>query len=89
MSSLTNERHLMQQACVQEPKTEVAEVFEGKTRSRVTCLRCRAVSDKLDPFYDLSLDLPGCNSVDQALENFTATERLDGSNLYCCEACKQ
>ena len=74
---------------VQEPKTEVAEVFGGVTRSRVTCLSCQAVSDKLDPFYDLSLDLHDCSSVDDALDSFIAPDRLEGSNLYCCDACKR
>ena len=73
----------------QAPRTEVAEVFGGMTRSRVTCLMCKAVSDKLDPFYDLSLDLHGCFSVYEALKHFTAPDRLEGSNLYCCETCKR
>ena len=65
------------------------QVFGGVTRSRVTCLACGTVSDKLDPFCDLSLDLHGCTSISDALHTFTATDRLEGSNLYSCEACKR
>lgn len=74
---------------LQEPRTEVSEVFGGVTCSRITCLSCGAVSDKLDPFYDLSLDLHDCHSVCDALERFTEVDRLEGSNLYCCEKCKR
>ena len=55
----------------------------------MTCLACHAVSDKLDPFYDLSLDLHGCRSIIDALKKFTETDRLEGANLYCCESCKR
>ena len=74
---------------LQVPKTEVALVFGGVIRSRVTCLACHAVSDKLDPFYDLSLDLHGCRSIIDALDKFTETDRLEGANLYCCEKCQR
>ena len=33
-------------------------------------------------FLDLSLDVAGCDSVQQSLERYVAEEMLDGDNMY-------
>jgi ubiquitin carboxyl-terminal hydrolase 36/42 len=68
----------------QHPRTLVNEVFSGILQSQVTCLSCRHVSATYDPCMDLSLELGGCSSVEDALRRFTAVERLDGDNKYRC-----
>eukprot|EP00741_Cyanophora_paradoxa_P003867 tig00000734_g3761.t1 len=57
--------------------------------SQVKCSQCQYGSNKFDPFLDLSLELRGANSVEQALSNFTAAEVLDGENKYRCSKCKK
>ena len=74
---------------MQEPETLVSHMFGGVLQSKVTCGRCGAESNTLDPFQDLSLELLGCTSVTAALHKFTAPEALAGANAYKCEACKR
>eukprot|EP00882_Tetradesmus_deserticola_P013059 GHRQ01013851.1.p3 GENE.GHRQ01013851.1~~GHRQ01013851.1.p3 ORF type:complete len:157 (+),score=66.31 GHRQ01013851.1:1388-1858(+) len=68
------------------PRTLVNALFGGILQSQVTCLSCRHVSATYDPCMDLSLELGGCSSVEDALRRFTAVERLDGDNKYRCAA---
>ncbi|WIA35078.1 hypothetical protein OEZ86_003565 [Tetradesmus obliquus] len=71
------------------PRTLVNALFGLILQSTVTCCSCRHVSASFDPAMDLSLELGGCASVEDALRRFTAVERLDGDNKYRCEGCKQ
>lgn len=65
-------------------------IFGGKLRSRVHCLNCKANSDTLETFLDLSLDINGrIFSLDDALKSFTRIDRLEGSEKYKCEKCKK
>jgi ubiquitin carboxyl-terminal hydrolase 36/42 len=57
-------------------------LFGGILQSQVRCLACCHVSASYDPCMDLSLELAGCSSVEDALRRFTAQERLDGDNKY-------
>eukprot|EP00741_Cyanophora_paradoxa_P003091 tig00000663_g3000.t1 len=69
--------------------TVIQQIFGGYLRSQVKCSQCQYGSNKFDPFLDLSLELRGANSVEQALSNFTAAEVLDGENKYRCSKCKK
>jgi ubiquitin carboxyl-terminal hydrolase 22/27/51 len=41
----------------------VHQIFSGKLRSDLTCLRCGYTSTAIDPFFDISLDLPKARST--------------------------
>lgn len=68
--------------------TLIHQIFGGRLRSRVTCLKCKAHSDTFDPILDLSLDIRQSQSLEQALKTFTTVERLHGTgnDRYKCEA---
>lgn len=53
----------------------------------MTCHQCRHASDKFEACLDISLDLAGARSVEQAFENFVKVEQLDGKgeDRYKCE----
>jgi ubiquitin carboxyl-terminal hydrolase 36/42 len=70
--------------------TVVHKIFGGKLRSRVQCGRCQYNSDTFDTILDLSLDIRNLrsNTLSSALENFTETDELRGSEKYKCEKCK-
>ncbi|RUS20117.1 hypothetical protein BC937DRAFT_86321 [Endogone sp. FLAS-F59071] len=82
--------------------TVIWRLFRGILWNKVTCLECGNVSDKEDPFLDLSLDIPEKfvqrkNKVEQlvhpctvydCLEMFTEVEELADTERYECERCK-
>lgn len=68
----------------QEDATLIRGIFGGHWRSRVQCLRCQGVSDTLDPYLDIGLDIRAAQSVTQALDLLVRPERLDG---YRCGKC--
>ncbi len=70
---------------VQGPCMVMKETFGGALLSQVKCLTCKGESNKTDEIMDISLDLPGSNSVADALARFFQPEILEGSNKYSCE----
>lgn len=86
----------MQQACLRELEplarpsadaTLIRQIFGGYWRSQIKCLCCDGVSDTLDPYLDVDLDIQGVQSVAQALELLVTPEKLDGDNSYQCSVC--
>ncbi|XP_076119043.1 ubiquitin carboxyl-terminal hydrolase 3 [Alosa pseudoharengus] len=83
--------------------TVVTSIFGGILQSEVNCLICGTESRKLDPFLDMSLDIPSQfrikRSKDQepgptctlrdCLRSFTELEELDETELYMCHKCKK
>lgn len=51
-------------------------------------MSCHAVSTTFQHFLDLTLDITRSFSLDNALENYFAQERLE-ENSYRCEKCKK
>ncbi|XP_045677218.1 LOW QUALITY PROTEIN: ubiquitin carboxyl-terminal hydrolase 17-like protein 6 [Phyllostomus hastatus] len=86
----------MQQACRREPEqlarppadaTLVHQIFGGYWRSQIKCLCCQGMSDTLDPYLDVALEIQGAETVAQALELLVTPEKLDGDNSYECSVC--
>ncbi|KAL1117737.1 hypothetical protein AAG570_004052 [Ranatra chinensis] len=82
----------------------VTSIFGGTLQSEVQCLNCGTESKKLDPFLDLSLDIPdSCISqrksketgenippcnILDCLTSFIEVEELAETELYHCNHCK-
>ncbi|KAB0393829.1 hypothetical protein E2I00_017096, partial [Balaenoptera physalus] len=86
----------MQQACLSAPEllghpsedtTLVHRIFGGSWRCQIQCLHCLGVSDTLDPYLDITLDITAAQSVVQALNELVKPEKLDGENAYHCSVC--
>merc|ERR1711913_4447 len=64
-------------------------IFTGKLQSDVVCQVCKGVSTTIDPFWDISLDLPAITdaepiSLSDCLQRFTQPEHLgSGSKIRC------
>ncbi|KAJ2949473.1 hypothetical protein O0L34_g15394 [Tuta absoluta] len=72
----------------------VTAVFGGTLQSEVRCLACGTESKKLDPFLDLSLELPDASRHDEpvpltdCLQSFVQVEELADTERYFCSSCK-
>jgi ubiquitin C-terminal hydrolase len=69
----------------------ISQIFEGKLQNEVKCLNCGYVSCGTESFMDINLQIVGqkSKSVEHALQQFTAVDRLYGENRYRCSKCNQ
>nr|CAD1842267.1 unnamed protein product [Ananas comosus var. bracteatus] len=68
--------------------TLIQQIFGGRLRSKVKCLRCYHESERYENIMDLTLEIHGwVESLEDALTQFTAPEDLDGENMYRCGRC--
>ncbi|CAL5224372.1 g7047 [Coccomyxa viridis] len=70
------------------PPTWIHDLFQGTLVSETRCLACNTVTTREEAFYDLSLDIEQNCSLTACLQNFSATEALDGDDKFFCDACK-
>ena len=93
-----NFRHLIYGTKVNPSNCDciVDTIFTGKLQSDVVCQSCNGVSTTIDPFWDISLDLPTVFAKDQiaevslhdCLERFTKPEHLGSTAKIKCSTCK-
>lgn len=63
-------------------------IFGGHLQSQVKCTQCYRVSNRYENMMDLNVEIQGdVASLEDALEQFTAFEWLDGENRYKCDGC--
>lgn len=68
--------------------TLVQQVFGGRLKSKVKCLKCHQESERYENIMDLTLEIYGwVESLEDALTQFTTPEDLDGENMYRCGRC--
>ncbi|XP_078176698.1 ubiquitin-specific protease 15 [Carex rostrata] len=68
--------------------TLIQQIFGGRLRSKVICMRCHHESERYENIMDLTLEINGwVESLEDALTQFTSPEDLDGENMYRCERC--
>lgn len=65
----------------------IQSVFNGKLNSSVKCLQCGSSSDRIEEFQDISLDMSGVSTLDDAFKKFCTPDRLFGANQYNCSHC--
>lgn len=65
----------------------IRDLFEGQLTSETRCLSCENISQRNEPFLDLSVDLEQHNSVTSCLQRFSAEEMLCERNKFHCDNC--
>ncbi|XVF17344.1 hypothetical protein REPUB_Repub10bG0112700 [Reevesia pubescens] len=88
----------MQSVCLKEARAAgplaketslVGLTFGGYLHSKIKCMKCLGKSEQYERMMDLTVEIDGdIESLEEALEQFTATEFLDGENKYHCIRCK-
>nr|CAB3446255.1 unnamed protein product [Digitaria exilis] len=85
LDGLGGEKHV--EPSLQET-TVIQQMFGGRLKSKVKCLRCHHESERYENIMDLTLEIHGwVESLQDALTQFTAPEDLDGENMYKCGRC--
>lgn len=69
------------------PTKWLRELFEGTLTSETRCLTCENVSQRDEPFLDLSVDLDQHTSVTSCLRRFSEEEMLCERNKFHCDNC--
>jgi ubiquitin carboxyl-terminal hydrolase 7 len=64
---------------------EVPRLFRGKLKNFVKCINVNFSSERVEDFYDLSLNVRGCKNLKESLEKYVEREKLDGDNKYMAE----
>ncbi|CAI5723256.1 unnamed protein product [Hyaloperonospora brassicae] len=86
--SCLRKAHIKSETHVAASTSFVHRIFGGKLKSSLKCAKCGYVSERVDDFLDLSLELSnGVHSVQGALRHFTAVEKLDTCNAWKCSSC--
>ncbi|KAF9620726.1 hypothetical protein IFM89_014247 [Coptis chinensis] len=72
-----------------EETTLIGLIFGGYLQSKIRCMKCHGKSERQERIMDLTVEIHGdIGTLEQALEQFTATEILDGDNKYECLRCR-
>nr|XP_051688643.1 ubiquitin carboxyl-terminal hydrolase 17-like protein 6 [Oryctolagus cuniculus] len=73
----------------QEDQSASQQIVGGHWRSQIQCLQCQGISETLDPYLEIALDIKTADSVEQALQHLVQPEELAGENAYHCATCLQ
>lgn len=71
----------------EQPKTFVHDLFEGLLSNEVRCLCCETVTQRVESFFDLSVDVEQNSSLTSCLRSFSSTELLEKQDKFFCDAC--
>ncbi|DBA00497.1 TPA: hypothetical protein N0F65_002740 [Lagenidium giganteum] len=63
----------------------IKKLFEGKVRSFVQCVNVDFQSFRDESFYDLQLDVKGCEDIYESFRKYVEIEMLQGDNQYDAE----
>jgi ubiquitin carboxyl-terminal hydrolase 7 len=64
---------------------EVSRLFRGQLKNFVKCINVNFSSERVEDFYDLSLNVRGCKNLKESLEKYVEREKLDGDNKYMAD----
>ncbi|EDO34745.1 predicted protein [Nematostella vectensis] len=76
---LDNMESKMKGTCVEGT---IPRLLEGKLFSYIKCTKVDYVSTRLEPFYDIQLNVKGKKNIHDSFKEYCASELLDGDNKY-------
>lgn len=63
----------------------IQQLFEGHHMNYIECINVDMKSTRKESFYDLQLDVKGCQDVYASFDKYVEVERLEGDNKYHAE----
>lgn len=76
---LDNMEMKMKGTCVEGT---IPKLFEGKMESFIRCKHVDFSSSRIEPFYDIQLNVKGKKNINDSFKDYTSVESLDGENKY-------
>lgn len=58
------------------------DIFVGKMKSYIKCVSVPYESSRVEDFWDIQLNVKGCQNLEQSFKNYIEIEMLDGENKY-------
>eukprot|EP00003_Mantamonas_plastica_P012326 TRINITY_DN2224_c0_g1_i30.p1 TRINITY_DN2224_c0_g1~~TRINITY_DN2224_c0_g1_i30.p1 ORF type:complete len:1001 (-),score=396.75 TRINITY_DN2224_c0_g1_i30:177-3179(-) len=63
----------------------VEKMFQGTLRNYISCLNVDYTSTRDEAFYDVSLNVKGCDNIYDSFDQYIEAETMDGENQYRAE----
>lgn len=71
----------------ESPQTFIHSLFEGQETSETRCLCCETVTQRIEPFFVVSVEIQQNSSLTACLRNYSSTELLEKQNKFDCAVC--
>eukprot|EP00697_Spironema_sp_BW2_P009201 gnl/Spiro4/24029_TR11905_c0_g1_i1.p1 gnl/Spiro4/24029_TR11905_c0_g1~~gnl/Spiro4/24029_TR11905_c0_g1_i1.p1 ORF type:complete len:352 (+),score=39.55 gnl/Spiro4/24029_TR11905_c0_g1_i1:31-1056(+) len=68
-------------------QTWIHRMFQGTLTNETRCLTCETITNRDEPFLDLSIEINQDTSLAHCLRNFRATETLSHRDKFFCDHC--
>ena len=68
-----------------EAESALNSMFVGKMKTYLKCINVDYESSRTEEFWDLQLNVAGCNSLDASFKDYIQVETLEGDNKYAAE----
>ncbi|CAO3634585.1 unnamed protein product [Cunninghamella echinulata] len=63
----------------------IKKLFLGKMKSYIKCINVNYESSRSEDYYDIQLNVKGCENLEQSFKDYIAEETLEGDNKYMAE----
>ena len=79
---------LEQQLKAANKENILKQFFGGEICNQIISKNCEHVSERIESFFALSIEVKGKKSILESLELFVRGDILEGDNKYFCDSCK-
>ncbi|CAO3672198.1 unnamed protein product [Umbelopsis vinacea] len=63
----------------------ITKLFLGKMKSYIKCINVDYESSRVEDYYDIQLNVKGCNNLEESFKEYITEETLEGDNKYMAE----
>ncbi|CAG8848841.1 36501_t:CDS:2, partial [Racocetra persica] len=68
-------------------KNTISKLFVGKMKSYVRCINVNYENSRIEDYYDIQLNVKGCNTLSDSFLEYIREESCEGNNKYQTKTC--
>jgi ubiquitin carboxyl-terminal hydrolase 7 len=68
-----------------DAENALAKMFVGKMKTYISCINVKYVSERIEDFWDIQLNVSGNRNLDESFKDYIQVETMDGDNKYFAE----